>query len=1040
MPNAKPPASEKSLNPPATPTFPRSGASAFGKAGTHVASRCRGKIHGSHFLATLARGVALLLSVLSPLQAQDILPQRYPAGTRIEDLRKFAPQPAARKEAVADAGDFFRMPDGREIRLLRATESAAVAFTTKAERDRGLAKLKSRKDVPAHREAARAEFRKGGSFHILRSEKAGAAMDPKVLQSEASVAYARHVLIEPKSRTRMIATDEILAAFPGNTTPAQMRALAAGAGLQVVARTGNAQLNAWRLRLATPKTGDPLQIARTLAQTKGVLWAQPNFLREIKHCYTPPNPLFATEQALQNLGLNHALAGADVQATTAWNRTTGNSSIVIAIIDDGVDISHPGLRIFTNPGETGGGKETNAQDDDGNGFADDVHGWDFANNDNNPAPVGFNGHGTGTAGIAAATFSTGTATAGIAGGCTILPVKIADDTGNFTTDSTIGTAIIYASTFADILSNSWGGGSESPFIDAAIDYAVAHGRGGKGCPVFFATGNYASPWMSGGGRARLSTAGLSGSYYFGFYYRKGAASDGEETVRIDNLCILGADGYTHRNDLLLDEDFESSFTFGQFLILGSGEWQGLTSDAQAPLWNITTTNALRGTGGLYSAASPPLTTGQYSLLITPPITVTGAETIAFAQSFSFSATSDFYVLLFDGTTGQFTGLAYGPWNGPPDPTSIDSFYPASYAKSIAVGAATDSDRRSDYSCYAGHLDFLAPSNGGWNDIATLDPVGAIGWTPGDFKMNFGGTSAATPLAAGIAALMLSVNPTLTEPEIRQIMHATCDKVGGVTYAAGTHPEYGFGRVNAARAVESAMPGVSVGDVTINEGAASTTTVATFTVTLSGAAVRDVTVQWTTADATAIAGTNYQAASGTLTFAAGTTSLQVNVTISGGALTQPSAFFLLRLSNPTNAVIVRASARCTITPLDTDGDGMPDYWENLHGFNRLDPADAALDADGDGVSNVQEFARGSDPRDAADPLQILAVQMSGGDFSFTFRSVPGRHYRIETKNSMSDPAWIPLGADFTASGATTLIPDPGVTSAQPSRYYRARLLP
>src|SRR5439155_16897039 len=138
--------------------------------------------------------------------------------------------------------------------------------------------------------------------------------------------------------------------------------------------------------------------------------------------------------------------------------------------------------------------------------------------------------GTGTARIAAATFGAPSKTAGIAGGCTILPVKIADDSGDFTTDDIIGAALLYAAQYADVLSNSWGGGSESPYIDEAIDYAVAHGRGGKGCPVFFATGNYASTWMNGGGRVRLSTEGLNGSYYFGFYYGKNATSGGEETI------------------------------------------------------------------------------------------------------------------------------------------------------------------------------------------------------------------------------------------------------------------------------------------------------------------------------------------------------------------------------------------------------------------------------------------------------------------------------------------------------------------------------
>ena len=249
------------------------------------------------------RSVALLLCLGLAADAQDLKVQRIPPGTRIEDFRKLNPQPAARADTVADAGDFFRMADGKEMRLLRATDSAAVAFTTKAERDRGLPALQSRKGVPAHSETTRAQFRRGASFHLIRSTQPGVALDPKTLQAEPSVAYARHVLLDPKSRTRMIATDELLAAFRANMKPAEMRALAAGAELQIVGPAGGGKINAWRLRLTKPRTSDPLQVSRTLAQAKGVLWAQPNFLREIKHAYTPPNPLFNTQQALSGLVL-----------------------------------------------------------------------------------------------------------------------------------------------------------------------------------------------------------------------------------------------------------------------------------------------------------------------------------------------------------------------------------------------------------------------------------------------------------------------------------------------------------------------------------------------------------------------------------------------------------------------------------------------------------------------------------------------------------------------------------------------------------------
>jgi|GEM_PF-1488499 len=1079
-------------------------------------------------------------------------------GTTLKDFSQSPARIAARLAPAAppdlvDVGDSYTLPDGKPVHLLRSRNSVAIRFAAGVAPAGGLSELKARKDLPAHDLVARPSFGKKGALHIVRAHIPGTVLDPKAMQSGASVAYARHVLVDPQTKMRMIPTDEVLARFSDHTSLAAMKAAANKAGLQITGSKGGRKINVVRMRLLRPKSSDPLVAARAVAAMRGVVWAQPNFVREMRHFFTPSNPLFGDQQALHNTGQNLALPGADVHAQEAWDRSTGSNSTVIAIIDDGVDISHPGLRIFTNPGESGDGKETNGVDDDGNGLVDDVHGWDFANNDNDVTPVGTNGHGTGTAGIAAALFGNQAQTAGIAPGCTILPVKIADDTGTFTTDDVIGEAILYAAQYADVLSNSWGGGSQSAYIDAAIDYAVTQGRQGKGCPVFFATGNYASTWYSGGGRYRLSTATLSGSYYYGFYYRKGKDSGGEDTVRIDNVCVLDADGYTHLTSSLYDEDFESFIQFDPFLLTRSGWWQYLTSDATIPYWRMDTQNALTGTGGIYSAASPPLVNpGDYSVLVTPPFAVTGVETVAFAGSISIADDSDFYVLVFDGGTGVFLG-AYGPWNGAPDVVDPAVGYPASNPQTIAVGAATDCDLRSDYSEYVGHLDFVAPSNGGWNDIGTLDPVGDVGWTPQDYKMNFGGTSAATPLAAGIAALMLSQNPSLTADEIRTLMHQTCDQVGGVTYAAdGTHPMYGYGRVNAAKAVASALPSLSiqaanvflkatdgatpmtfvitldqatVRDVTVDiaatdgtavagtnylatpatltipagstsvnytvtipggglappgamftvtlanptnaalgvsfaagtiyplpsvsiqgvsiaESAAGTSSQAVFVINLDTPTVREVTVDVAATDGTALAGTNYLALPATLTIPAGSSSVNYSVTIYGGLLTQPTAAFTVSLANPTNAALGVSLATGIIRALDTDGDGMPDYWELLNGLDPNDPSDAALDADSDGFTNLQEFLAGTDPHDPRSRFGISSVAPSSdaSGMVISFNTALGRTYRVEYKNNLNDPVWQALGPDIAGTGGTIQVTDTVSTAVTTTRFYHVVVPP
>ncbi|MEO7934138.1 MAG: S8 family serine peptidase [Chthoniobacterales bacterium] len=952
-----------------------------------------------------------------------------PAGTQWADLPKVLPATAISPEKLTDAGDFYLTPGQSRVSLLRSATSTAVEFAPEVTTTAGLKKLRARRGVPLHTQIGEVRLRGGRRLQILRARNAAETMDTAKMLAEPAVSRAFPVLVDRKTHRRMILTDELLVRFAPHFTATQITAWARQNGMELVPSPTPNPLHVHCLRIKSARRADPLALCRRAAASGDVVWAQPNFVREIRRELEPANPFFPDQQALANTGQNHAVAGADVQATQAWDRTTGKASTVIAIIDDGVDLTHPALHIFTNPGESGDGKETNGIDDDGDGLIDDVHGWDFANNDNNPTPIGTNGHGTGCAGIAASSFGSGAPTAGIAPGCTILPVKIADDSGDFTTDQIIGDALLYAAHFADVLSNSWGGGSPSPYIEAALDYAATQGRSGKGCPSFFATGNAASTWYEGGGRARIFLNGFGGNYSIGFAYLQGAASGGENAVRVDNVCLLGSDGYTHLTAKLPDEDFEGDVP-GWFVLSSFG----VTSN-----WSLSFENALTGTGGFWSAVSPKLKAKQLAVLASPYVALTGQETLAFATSVSIPSDPDagLYFVLLNASFQIIAGA--GPLNGVPDVTT-DTTYPASYASAIAVGASTDADLRSDYSEYGGKIDFVAPSNGGWNDIATLDPVGAVGWTAQDYKMNFGGTSAATPLAAGIAALMISENPSLTALEVRTLLHQTCDQIGGVAYDAnGRNPLYGYGRVNARRAVGSALPILCIANATVAETAPGTDAVATFSLSLSDPAIREVTVDFSTLDATALAGINYDAANGAVTFPAGSTTQTLNVTVHGGILSRPSASFLVQLANVVSAELVSNPATGKIFAYDSDSDGMPNFWEAEQQLNSSDAADAALDDDGDGFTNAQEFLAGTDPHNTESRPGISQFFADASGFHIQFPTALDRFYKVEFTDDLTG-SWQPLQSEIPGTGATLDVIDPSTMDTLTKRFYRVETRP
>lgn len=192
---------------------------------------------------------------------------------------------------------------------------------------------------------------------------------------------------------------------------------------------------------------------------------------------TPDDPSFGKLWGLRNTGSNEpngsaGVEGADVNALKAWDITKGSRSVRIAVIDTGVDYNHPDLKanMWTNTAELNGKPGV---DDDGNGFVDDVYGYDFANMDSNP--MDGNGHGTHCSGTIGAVHDNRIGVAGVMSDVQIMAVKFLGDDGSGSLEGAIK-AIDYATMMnVDLMSNSWGGGGRSQALLDAIQRASDKG-------------------------------------------------------------------------------------------------------------------------------------------------------------------------------------------------------------------------------------------------------------------------------------------------------------------------------------------------------------------------------------------------------------------------------------------------------------------------------------------------------------------------------------------------------------------------------------
>jgi len=372
-------------------------------------------------------------------------------------------------------------------------------------------------------------------------------------------------------------------------------------------------------------TKDLFQLAERLEQNSTVIFVTPNFTRFLKPHTN--DPLLNSQWSINNQGYLGGTIDSDMDIDDAWAISTG-TNIKVAIIDEGVDLTHTDL----SPNLLAGYDATDIN----------LNGAPNTSNDD--------GHGTSCAGIVSAVGNNGIGVVGVAYNAKIIPVRIGYSNGLaltdpnrawITNDNWIANGITWAyQNGADILSNSWGGGSPSPAITNAINNAVNNGRSGKGATVLFSSGN----------------------------------------------------------------------------------------------------------------------------------------------------------------------------------SNTNVSYPANLPNAIAVGATSMCDqRKTPTSCdgetlwgsnFGTEIDIVAPGV----KIYTTDISGSDGYASGDVVANFNGTSSACPNAAGVAALILSVNPNLTQNEVREILETSTDKISGYSYTSSSsningtwNNQVGYGRVNAFKAVQMALP-------------------------------------------------------------------------------------------------------------------------------------------------------------------------------------------------------------------------------------------
>jgi subtilisin family serine protease len=521
----------------------------------------------------------------------------------------------------------------------------------------------------------------------------------------------------------------------------------------------------------------PEAVAKLSARSD-VEYAEPNYI--YRAAATPNDSEFPNLWGLNNAGQTiEGVAGtpdADIDAPEAWDVTKGSPNVVVAVIDSGVAYGHPDLNdnIWINPGEIPG----NGVDDDGNGFVDDVRGWDFVQDDNQP--LDYNEHGTHVAGTIGAEGNNAQGVTGVNWDVSIMPVRGLDANGSGDA-ANLAAGIKYAcDNGAQITNNSWGGSAASFVIfDAFADcpdvlHVVAAGNSGlnlNGGNSSFPC-EYDGPDSPFGALSNiLCVASSTNTDVLSSFSNRGTES-----------VHLAAPGSSVRSTVpvwgapFVTEDFDPTL-LGWTAAATSGTLWGRETAPNIPAGNGS---AADSPGGNYQNNTNSWLERDAALNLTGRAGCRVDLLLRLASELNSDG-----LLVETSTDGGATWDIGGGFSG----STGGDFDPVSSDLSAADGASSALFRFRFVSDGSVVFDGAYISNA---EFSCLDP-GGQGYA------FFNGTSMATPHVSGVAALVLARNPSLSTGSVKSILLSSVDP----------KPAFGDtitgGRLNAATALALTPP-------------------------------------------------------------------------------------------------------------------------------------------------------------------------------------------------------------------------------------------